>query len=508
MGRSASLASLPGPAPMAVVGWRGNLLRFFRDPIGYMAPLPKAHGAVVPFARGGAGPVLMREASETVFAFGAENAQAVYTQMAAFHSTRIPGPPESRSFERLTAGLFSMNEDKHRQQRRLIQPAFHRQRLESYHRTMVDFTERAIEGWRAGDTVDVLGAMTALTLSVADKALFGRDPSPGALGLGEQIQEVVDLAIHPGSLVPLDLPFTPRRRLIQAAARTEEALRAVIAEKRARAAKGERQSGEGQSESGQSGERQSGESQSGGGLSGDDDVLATLIAARDEEGEALSEDELIGQMFILFFAGHDTTKSAAAWTLFLLSQHPDVLASVVEELRGELRGSAPRGDQLARLPLLDRVIKEGLRLFPPAPFTGRLTTQPVALGGVEIPAGVEVMISPYCLHRDDDVYTSPQRFAPDRWEKLAPTPFEYAPFGAGPRMCIGAGFATLELKIVLSILLQRFTFELPARAAIDRKTTVVMAPKGGLPMVLREAGARPARSEVRGNVREMVDLPA
>lgn len=455
------------------------MLRFLLDPVGYMAPLHKAHGKVVPFARGGAGPVLMREASEAAFAFGAENAQAVYTQMGVFHSTRIPGPPESPSFARLTSGLFNMNEGKHRQQRRLIQPAFHRQRLEGYHRTMVDYTERAIAPWKAGDAVDVLAAMTALTLSVADRALFGREPSPGALSLGQQIQEVVELSIHPGALLPINLPFTPRRRLVETAARTEAALRALIAEKRARAPGAE-----------------------------GDDVLATLIATRDEEGGALTEDELIGQIFILFFAGHDTTKTAAAWTLFLLAQHPEVLGSLVEELTCELRGGAPRGDQIGRLPLLDRVIKESLRLFPPAPFTGRLTTQPTLLSGVEVPENVELLISPYCLHRDEDLYASPLRFAPERWESLAPSPFEYTPFGAGPRMCIGAGFATLELKIVLSILLQRFTFELPAKAQVDRKTGLVMAPKGGLRMVLREAGARPARSEVRGNVREMVELPA
>jgi cytochrome P450 len=164
---------------------------------------------------------------------------------------------------------------------------------------------------------------------------------------------------------------------------------------------------------------------------------------------------------------------------------------------------------MAELPLLDRVVKESLRLFPPAPFTGRITTRATELGGVEIPAGMEVLISPYCLHRSPDLYPEPQRFLPERWEKLSPSPFEYAPFGAGPRMCIGAGFATLELKIVLAMLLQRFGFELPSGARVDRKTTIVMSPRRGLPVILRDRGATiPPAGRVKGNVHEMVDLPA
>ncbi len=463
------------PRPCRSSAGAATLLQFFRDPVGYMAPLRRAHGDLVPFVRGGAGPVLAREATAgTVFAFGPACLQAVWSQMAVFHSTRVPGPPESRSFERLTSGLFNMNDEKHRAQRRLIQPAFHRARLDGYHATMVAFTERAIEGFRAGETRDLSDEMTRLTLAIANRALFGQDPTPGALGIGGQIQEILDLSISPLSLVPLDLPF-PRGAGCRGGGAPGGDLRTMLADKRA--------AGRG------------------------DDVLATLLATRDEGGEALSEDELIGQLFILFLAGHDTTRSAIVWTLLLLAQHPEVLAGVRDELRSVLGGAAPGTEQIPRLSLLDRVIKESLRLFPPAPFTGRITVQPTALGGVDLPAGTEVIISPYCLHRDPDLYPEPLRFRPERWETLAPSPFEYAPFGAGPRMCIGAGFATLELKIVLSILLQRFGFELPPGARVDRRTTLVMSPRRGLPMRLRAPGAvsRPVR--VRGNVREMVDLP-
>lgn len=477
MTSASPLAALSGPAPMPLLGWRGNMLRFFRDPIGYMAPLPRAHGALVPFARGGSGPVLIREAEHgSFFAFGPACAQAVWSQMGVFHSTRVPGPPESRSFQRLTSGLFSMNDDRHRQQRRLIQPAFHKARVDGYRDTMVDLTLGAISHWHPGERRDIAADMTRLTLAVANKTLFGLDATPGELTLGDRIQGVVELAMSPAAMVPLAWRGTPRRRLIDASARVEADLRAVIARKRAAGSEG-------------------------------DDVLAMLLASRDEEGSTLSDDELIGQLFVLFLAGHDTTKSAIAWTLFLLAQHPHVLAPLQDELRGVLAGEPPTNEQMPRLVLLDRVVKESLRLLPPAPFTARLTTRPVELAGVELRAGTEVIVSPYCLHRDPDLYPDPQRFLPQRWEKLSPSPFEYAPFGAGPRMCIGAGFATLEAKTALAILLQRFVFELAPDARIDRRTTVVMSPRHGMPMILRPPGTRTTPSRVRGDIHEMVDLP-
>lgn len=477
MPTTAPFSTLPGPNPMPLAGWRGNMIRFYADAIGYMAPLARAHGNVVSFAKGGAGPVLIRQhdVRGTVFALGPSCHQAVLSQMAVFHSARIPGPPGSRSFARLTSGLLGMNDDRHRQQRRLIMPAFHKKRVEGYHDTMVAFTAERLERMRVGETYDFVKEMERLTLAVSNKTLFGLDPTPGVLTIGERIQDMVARSMSPASLVPIDLPGSPRRRLVEAADRVDADLRRVVEEKR---------------------------------RAGGDDVLSTLIASRDEEGSALSDDELIGQLFLLFLAGHDTTKSGIAWTLFLLSQHPSILRDVRDELQGALRGGAPGLAQIGNLPLLERVIKESMRLFPPAPFTPRLMTQPAALGGVELPAGTEVIISPYCLHRIPDLYPEPQRFSPARWESLDPSPFEYAPFSAGARMCIGAGFAMMEMKTVLAMMLQRFGVELAPGTRVDRFATVVLRPKHGMPLTLRAPGEAGYHRAVRGDVREMVDLPS
>ncbi len=444
-----------------------------------MAPLPRAHGDVVAFAKGGQGPVFLhgQGVRGTVFAFSPACHQAVLGNMGVFHSTRLPGPPESASFPRLTAGLFNMNEDRHRQQRRLLQPAFHRKRIEGYHAAMVELTARALDGYREGETRDLVKDMQRLTLAVANKTLFGMDATPGVLSLGEKINEVISLALSPATLLPLALPGTPRQRLVDASARLEADLRALIARKR--------EDGDGA-----------------------DDVLATLLATHDEEGAALTEDELLGQIFILFFAAHDTAKSAICWTLFLLSQHPAVLGDVLDEIRGALRGAPPSPAVLGELPLLERVIKESLRVLPPVPLTVRVTVQPTVLDGVDLPAGTEVILSPYCLHRYPDLYPDPQRFFPARWEAFTPSQFEYAPFGAGPRLCLGSAFAMMEMKTVLAMLLQRFGVAPAPGARIDRRTTIVMAPKHGMPVVLRPAGEVARAGGVRGDVREMVDLPS
>jgi cytochrome P450 len=476
--RAASpFAHLPGRAPTPLLGRRGNVARFFVDPIAYMAPLPAAYGSLVPFVRGGGGPVMIREATAgAVFAFGPACMQAVLTQTSVFHSARVAGPPESDSFVRLTSGLFSMNEDKHRRQRRSIQPAFHRARLESYHATMVALTDRTLAGLRVGEPFDPVRALMPLTLAIANKTLFGLDTTAGAVSVGERIQAVITLAMSPGTFLPRAVPFTARHRLVAAAARVEQDLRAVIGERRTAAGRG-------------------------------DDVVSTLLSTHDADADALTEDELVGQLFILFLAGHDTTKAALAWTLLLLVQHPHVLADVLDELRAVLGGTAPTPETLARLPLLERVIKESLRLFPSAPFTGRVTTQATLLGGVELPARTEVFVSPYCLHRDPALWPDPLCFRPARWESIAPSPFEYAPFGAGPRMCIGAAFARLELQTVLAMLLQRFGLALAPGARVDRKTTIVLSPRRGVPLCLRPPGTVAPATHVRGNVHEMVELP-
>ena len=195
----------------------------------------------------------------------------------------------------------------------------------------------------------------------------------------------------------------------------------------------------------------------------DGDALAILIHAHDEDGELLTESDLIGHLSTLFTAGHETTASALTWTLFLLTQHPQILADLVDELDSVLHGDAPSLEQLKELPLLENVINEGLRMFPPGMWIFRTAVEPFELGPYSQPAFSQLIFSPTVTHYRPDIYTDPHTFNPRRWETITPSPYEYLPFGGGPRRCLGATFATLEMKLALAMILQRWRTRNPLR---------------------------------------------
>ena len=469
MATSTNLAA-PVPGPRSMLGWNGRALAFLRDPIELMRALQRDYGQVA---------ALLGGYPWWLFAFGPELNQQVLSNAALFHSTPIAplATPPNSALARLTNNLLTMNGDTHRQQRRLMLPAFHRRRVEGYRDEMVVIAERFFAGWRAGQRLDVAAAMQQLTLQIASRTLFGVDAAHDSQGVGRLIHAWM-AGVESGGvlLLPRDLPATPFRRLLRLSDQLEARITAMIAAKRAS-------------------------------LAGQHDVLAMLIQARDEDGAAMTDAELIGQASVIFIAGHETSSNALTWTLFLLSQHPRALADLQDELRGALGGAAPSLEQLARLPLLDRVIKESMRLFPPATFMMRYTTGPAQLGPHEVRTGATVTVSPYITHHMPDLYPAPERFDPERWTMIDPGTYAYLPFGAGPHMCLGSTFAIMEIKLVLAILLQRFRPALASGARIDRRVKITMSPRAGMPMRLLARDALLVPGAVRGNVRDMVDLP-
>lgn len=483
--------NVPGPQALPVVGHGLARARFFSNTIRYLGELFQSYGPVVAVSAGG-GTGLFSSAPDcpgSVAVYGPELLRQTRVQHDSFFQHPLTGPLYARRGEQerlaplhtFLVSLWGVEREDHRRHRRLMMPAFHKKRIETYRDDMVAITTSILDDWRPGQRVDIAAAMMVLTLRIATKTLFGKDAGNEGRGPARALSNALNYLLNPlTTLLPFDVPGLPYHAFLDHVAAYDRAMRAIVAGKRAAARD-------------------------------DGDVLSMLLQARDEEsGTRLTEAEVVSHVGALFAAGHETTANALTWTLFLLSQHPRIMRELHDELDGELRGEAPRVEQLERLPLLEAVIKESLRLVPVVPIVLRIAAEPVELNGYAVPAGTEIFTSTYHTHHMPDLYLEPERFDPHRWESIKPTAFEYTPFSAGPRMCIGATFAMFEMKIVLAMLLQRYRLELPAGATVNHHGLITMAPRGGLPMLVAAQDGRFDRGVggVRGNVREMVDLPA
>jgi cytochrome P450 len=444
---------LPGPRAMPVLGARGNFLSFVRDAPGHLRRLYDRYGEIAALARGD---------SAHVFVFSPRYNKVVLGDPALFHNIDAGSSPlkmrEDSALGRLYAGLTTMNGDRHRRQRRLMGSALHRHDIERSAADMRALTERQVEGWRTGQEVDLLGELRKLTLAIAVKTLLGLDPDHDGHQAGRLLQAWMDSVFSiPALALPVNVPGLPYHRLMGLSRRLEATIRELIDHRRA-GAKGS-------------------------------DVLTRLTRANDEDGRPLADEELVGETAFLFMAGHATTASALTWTLLLLCTHPDVLRQVRDEPD-----------------LLDRIVKESLRLLPPVMWWGKVATGPFELGPYALAAGTQVVFSAYVTHRLPWLFPRPDEFRPQRWAGSAdPGPYEYLPFSAGPRMCLGAGFAQQEMKIVLETLLRRWGLTLTTRR-VDCGGLMVSQPKRGLRAILGSPAAPIRKAVVEGNITAMVEF--
>jgi cytochrome P450 len=451
----------------------GNLMRFFADPVGALLRLSAQYGDVAALA-GGDGAI--------VCAFGAEHNRAVLSDAVRFENfadVPIPAPPDSAA-ARFNKNLTNLNGEDHRSRHRRLRPLFTKSAVERYRDAMVAEIERRLPRLRPGTAVDAEAEMMELTLAIVVRCLFGLDVAGEGGALGRLGAESLERLIDPlAMLLPIGLPGTPYRRYLDTWMRLEARIRAIIAERR----RGGAQS----------------------------DVLSLLIQAHDAEGGgAGADDDLIAQAELFFLAGYETTAYTATWTLFLLSQHADALAWLGEELGEKLGGRFPTVEDLASLPRLDAVVKESMRVVPAVPFLFmRRAMEPFTLGGHALPAGAVLCLSPLVTHRAPDLFPDPATFRPQRWGRAAPEPYAYLPFGAGPRLCIGASFAAQSVRLVLASLLQHAWPALLPTANVSRKVRgVTLGLRHGLPMTLVAPGDPPRnKGPVRGDIVDLVQLP-
>ena len=361
-------------------------------------------------------------------------------------------------------GLLTAEGEHHRRQRRLIQPAFHRERLEGYAQIMSRRAAEAAGGWSDGEVIDVFSEMTALTMAVVGEALFGTelDADRGRVeGALVDVFRGFDLLVLPFSGLRMRMPTRTVRRFRAAKADLESIIDGVIA----RRADGRER----------------------------DDLLSMLLNAQDaDDGATMTDDEVRHEVMTLFAAGLETTANALTFAWYLLARDPEVETPLREEAAA-LDRDLPGLDDLSRLPFAQMVLQESMRLYPPAWMVARRCVEPVPLGPYAIPEGGLIMMPPYLLHRDDRFWPDPERFAPERWADGGGAPphrYSYLPFGAGTRKCIGATFAAVEGALLLATIARRVRLE-----AIDESSAGARPPDHPPPPPRRSADAGPRRLE-------------
>jgi cytochrome P450 len=461
---AANLASSPLPVTL------GRIEEFARDPAVTMRRLWARHGEVA---------ALQEDAHRLHFVFGPQYTKQVLCDEARFHALffAVRGPRRSAQ-RRVTSGLLSMNGDEHRRQRRIVMEPFQKRMIAGYHGTVIDVADEMLADWKPGQVRDLNADMTHYMLRLTSRILFGVDEPSLACRIGELTERWVQLNHQLGPAALTSNPMLTARYddLLEAAERLEEGIKEMIAIRR----------------SGRLGF----------------DVLSLLIRAHEQEG-GISDEQLIGHIALLFGAAHLTSAHTLTWTLFLLSQHPDVMRELHEEMETVLGGHPPRLDQLDQMPVLDRVLKESMRVLPASAYSQRMTAAPVDLGPFRLAPGSMVIFSQLMTHHLPELYDQPERFLPDRWKTIAPSPYAYLPFGAGPRMCIGAALGMMQLKISLPSILTRFRLSVPQDAEIQgRVQSTMLFPIGRVPVQVFAQDGRFESHPVRGNIHTLVDLPA
>jgi cytochrome P450 len=437
----------------------GCALELARDPLGLLMRSSERHGDVFRL------PVLGRE---WIVLNHPDDIESVLVR----HAAQTQKDLYTRELSRLLGqGLLTSEGELWRRQRRLVAHAFTPVRIAAYASTMVGAAARAIEAWRPDAVLELDVEMSRVTMDVVGATLFDADVDADARGVFHAVGVLNELAagIETALRLPAWVPTPGNLRAARAARRIDAVLGRIISERR-RAPDLERRS----------------------------DLLSALLLARDEQGAAMSDAQLRDECVTLFLAGHETTALTLTYALYLLSKRPEIAAAWRAELASALGGRAPAHADLPALDLTARLVKETLRLYPPAWSIGRELQQEITIRGFRLPAGAQIMFSQWVVHRDSRWYSNPQAFDPERWldanAKALPR-FAYFPFGGGPRICVGNHFAMTEAILLLALIGQRFELELLPGERLRLRPAVTLRPRGPLRVRLRRAAPPPARTD-------------
>ena len=435
----------PGPTP-AFPGQ--HVIAFRRDPIAFLQRLAREYGDVASFRLGPQRIILLNH-PDLIRDVLVTNAHHFYKGRGLERAKRLLGE-----------GLLTSEEEFHRRQRRLVQPAFHRQRLTGYAETMVQYADRAGRRWADGATVDMADEMMRLTLPIVGKTLFNAEIGAEAEQISGAVGEVIalfHLLMLPYAERLERLPLPAVRRFRSARARLDAVIYRMIREHR------ERREDQG-------------------------DLLSMLLEARDEDAGRMTDLQVRDEAMTLFLAGYETTANALTWTWYLLSQHPEAEARLHQELDAVLGRRLPTLDDLPRLLYTRHVFTESVRLYPPAWVIGRRVVAPYTLAGYDLPPDTIMLLCQSVTHRDARWFPDPDRFDPDRWrEETAPErpKFAFFPFGGGARTCIGEQFAWMEGVLLLATLAPRWRMRFAPGQRVGWQPIITLRPRYPMRVTLR-----------------------
>lgn len=364
----------------------------------------------------------------------------------------------------LGEGLLTSEGEFHRRQRRLMQPAFHAQRIRAYADIMTDYGARLRTRWamrrEPSAPLNIHQEMMWLTLGIVGKTLFNTEVEAeaseieAALGI---MMPMFSRALLPWAELLARLPLPSNRRFQAAHARLDETIYRIINAHRTK------------------------------GLDQGDLVSMLLLAQDEDDGGSMTDKQIHDEALTIFLAGHETTAVALSYAWYLLAQHPDVEAKLHAEIDGVLQGRLPTVDDLPQLPHTEMILAEAMRLYPPAYALGRRAINDFDLGPYCVPAGSTIIMSQWVMHRDARYFPDPTRFDPERWTPQAKEKrpkFSYFPFGSGPRICIGEAFAWMELTLLLATLAQQWRLHLVPGFELEFQPLITLRPKNGIPMFL------------------------
>lgn len=441
----------PGPRGSFLVG---NSLEYMRDTLGFVERAKRDYGDVVSLRLGHFRTLLVSHPQyiESILRSHADN----------FHKDRM-----TRWLIPLVGEGLLTSEDAHwRRQRKLAQPSFQHQQIQRYGAVMVEDTERMLEAWREGEVRDPHRDFSRLTLIITARTLFDTEVTADAEAVGESLAVVMNHFMSPVRWIPLAdrLPFPSSRRYWAAIRRIDEIVYRLIRVRRE-------------------------------GSPGSGDLISRLLAARDDEGKGMTDRQLRDEVVTLLLAGNETTALALFYIVYLLDRNPETQDRLSAELDAVLGGRAPTAADVPKLRYTEWVVREAMRLYPPAWGIAREALNDCEIGGYDVPRGTQLFLTQWLVHRDPRWFEDPEVFRPERWDndliKRLPR-CAYFPFGDGPRVCIGNHFAMMEAVLVLATIARRYRLRLEPGQILELMPSITLRPRHGLQMRV-ERQDRPTR---------------